>query len=228
MKVSCNVIQDLLPLYHDGVCSEESRQIVQEHIATCAQCKDYLHSLKEDAAPDKVDAAKVLSAIGSAWKKSTKMALVKGLLIAFLICSVLFSAFVAATQWDFIEVSAHEMGVSEIYQLRDGRIIYKLDVPDGVYCRDWEFAYTEDGGMYKIPVTSLINTAQLQGFESQLSTYQMIDAGENNAWRKAQGLGPITKWYIGSPDLSSALLIYEIGMELEPAPAELEARYGIG
>ena len=30
MKLSCDVIQDLLPLYHDGVCSKESRKIVEE------------------------------------------------------------------------------------------------------------------------------------------------------------------------------------------------------
>lgn len=228
MNLPCSVVQDLLPLYHDGVCSEESKNLVQEHITTCAACKDFLHALKEDTAPDKVDAAGSLNAIGRAWKKSTKKALVKGLLIAFIICGIFFGTFVLLTQWNFFEVSAHEMSVSEIYQLQDGRIIYKLDVPDGVYCRDWKFAYTEDGGMYKIPVTSFINTAQLQGFSSDLNNYQMIDVGENNAWRKAQGLDPITKWYIGSPKLSSALLIYEEGMVLEPAPAELEARYGIG
>ena len=55
----------------------------------------------------------------------------------------------------------------------------------------------------------------------------MIDVGENNAWRSAQGLPPITKWYIGSPNVGSALLIYEEGMTLESAPAELEERYGI-
>lgn len=228
MKLPCNVVQDLLPLYHDGVCSEESKELVREHIATCAQCKDYLHSLKEEAAPDKVDAAGVLNAIGSAWKKSTKKALVKGLLTAFLICAVLFCAFVAATQWKFIEISTHEMKVREIYQLQDGRILYKLDVPDSVFCREWKFVYTDDGGSYKIPITALIDTAQLSGFDSALDNYQMIDVGENNAWRKAQGLPPFTKWYLGSPDSGNPLLIYEEGMVLEPAPAELEAIYGRG
>lgn len=226
MNLACNVVQDLLPLYHDGVCSEESKALVQEHIATCARCKNYLHNLKEENAPDQPESAKPLAAIGKAWKKSIKKALVKGLLIAFMICAVLFGGFVAVTQWQFIEVSAHAMSVSEIYQLQDGRIIYKLEVPDGVYCNDWKFAYTEDGSMYKIPVTALINTAQLQGFTSELDYYQIIDVGENNASRKAQGLPPVTKWYIGSPNLGSALLIYEEGITLEPAPAELEERYG--
>ncbi len=40
MNYPCNLIQDLLPLYHDGVCSEESRAIVEQHLAACSACKD--------------------------------------------------------------------------------------------------------------------------------------------------------------------------------------------
>ena len=228
MKLSCNVVQDLLPLYHDGVCSEESKALVQEHIATCAQCKDYLHSLKEETAPDKIDTAKPLLSIQLSWNKQKRNALIKGLMIALLICATLFTSFVLATQWYFIEISTHEMSVTEIYQLQDGRIIYKLDVPEGVYCVHWKFIYTEDGGHYKIPVTTLISTSQLQGFESHLDDYLLIDSDESNAWRQSQGLAPATRWYIGSSDSGNPLLIYEEGMVLEPAPAELEARYGIG
>ena len=227
MNLSCEVIQDLLPLYHDGVCSEESRKIVEEHIATCAACKDVLHGLREETAPDAVEAVGALKTIGTAWKRTTKKALTKGLLIAFLICGIFFGSFVLATQWNFIEISTHAMEVAEIYQLQDGRIIYRLDVPDGLYCSEWKFVYTEDGGMYKIPFNALINTAWLQGFESTLGKYQMIDPGENNAWRKAQGLAPVTKWYMGSPE-NNPLLIYEEGMILEPAPEHLEARFGVG
>ena len=38
------MIQDLIPLYIDGCCSEESRRIVEEHIKTCAVCR----AVKED------------------------------------------------------------------------------------------------------------------------------------------------------------------------------------
>lgn len=227
MKLSCDVIQDLLPLYHDGVCSEESKTIVEEHIATCAACKDMLHGLREESAPDTVDAASILKNIGKAWKRHLKKAWIKGLAVAFLICGVLLGSFVLATQWNFVEISTHAMEVAEIYQLQDGRILYKMDIPDGLYCNEWKFVYTEDGGMYKIPFNALINTAWLQGFESTLGKYQMIDPGENNAWRKAQGLSPVTKWYMGSPG-NNPLLIYEEGMVLEPAPEHLEAIYGAG
>ena len=227
MKLSCDVIQDLLPLYHDGVCSEESKTIVEEHIATCAACKDMLHGQREESAPDTVDAASILKNIGKAWKRHLKKAWIKGLAVAFLICGVLLGSFVLATQWNFVEISTHAMEVAEIYQLQDGRILYKMDIPDGLYCNEWKFVYTEDGGMYKIPFNALINTAWLQGFESTLGKYQMIDPGENNAWRKAQGLSPVTKWYMGSPE-NNPLLIYEEGMVLEPAPEHLEAIYGAG
>ena len=39
MKVSCEIIKDLLPLYHDGVCSNESRQMVEEHLSECEKCR---------------------------------------------------------------------------------------------------------------------------------------------------------------------------------------------
>lgn len=29
MKISCEIIQDLLPLYCDGVCSQDSKQVVE-------------------------------------------------------------------------------------------------------------------------------------------------------------------------------------------------------
>lgn len=39
-NLPCGVIKDLLPLYHDGVCSEESRKLVEEHLAECPACKE--------------------------------------------------------------------------------------------------------------------------------------------------------------------------------------------
>lgn len=41
-KLSCNIVEDLLPLYHDGVCSEESRDAISEHLNTCPHCQSIL------------------------------------------------------------------------------------------------------------------------------------------------------------------------------------------
>ncbi len=39
MKIKCEVINDLLPLYVDDVLSKESRELVEEHIGECESCK---------------------------------------------------------------------------------------------------------------------------------------------------------------------------------------------
>lgn len=45
MKYPCNMIQDLLPLYHDGVCSRESIEVIENHLSECTACKQYYDSL---------------------------------------------------------------------------------------------------------------------------------------------------------------------------------------
>ena len=47
-KIPCEIIQDLLPLYVDNVCNAKSRLYIEEHLATCAECRNYLASLKEE------------------------------------------------------------------------------------------------------------------------------------------------------------------------------------
>ena len=48
MKTDCNVIRDLLPLYADEVCSSESREIVDEHLAECPACTEELARIREN------------------------------------------------------------------------------------------------------------------------------------------------------------------------------------
>lgn len=38
-NLPCEVIRDLLPLYVDGVCSEESKAAVEAHLESCESCK---------------------------------------------------------------------------------------------------------------------------------------------------------------------------------------------
>ena len=45
MKIQCKVIEDLLPLYSDGVCSDESRKLVEEHLHECETCRTLLNDM---------------------------------------------------------------------------------------------------------------------------------------------------------------------------------------
>ena len=39
MKITCNIIEDLLPLYVDDMVSEDSRKLVEEHLKGCPACR---------------------------------------------------------------------------------------------------------------------------------------------------------------------------------------------
>lgn len=63
MKQSCDVIKDLLILYEDDACSEDSIQLIEEHLKDCPACSEYLKKLqhtegvisgeiKEECSPD--------------------------------------------------------------------------------------------------------------------------------------------------------------------------------
>ena len=44
--ITCDVVKDLTPSYVDGICSEDSKKLVMEHIQNCRQCQQMLDMLK--------------------------------------------------------------------------------------------------------------------------------------------------------------------------------------
>ena len=55
MKYSCDIIKDLLPLYIDGACSDESARAVKEHLEECDGCKEACRAMKENTVPEIYD-----------------------------------------------------------------------------------------------------------------------------------------------------------------------------
>lgn len=47
-KINCNVIGDLLPLYVDGAVSEDTKKLVEEHLAECADCKKAAEDMEKE------------------------------------------------------------------------------------------------------------------------------------------------------------------------------------
>lgn len=44
--MNCNIIKDIIPLYIDECCSEESKQLVEEHLKQCDACKKLCEDMK--------------------------------------------------------------------------------------------------------------------------------------------------------------------------------------
>lgn len=47
MKHNCNIVKDLLPLYIEEICSEDSREYVDEHLQECLECRETCELLKK-------------------------------------------------------------------------------------------------------------------------------------------------------------------------------------
>lgn len=56
MEKNCKVISDLLPLYVDEACSDESKKIVEEHLKECEKCRLLTEDMKKSISDKKIPA----------------------------------------------------------------------------------------------------------------------------------------------------------------------------
>ena len=56
MKISCDIITDLLPLYHDGVCNQATKTLVEEHLDECDSCRVLLDKISNTTIDSKIKA----------------------------------------------------------------------------------------------------------------------------------------------------------------------------
>lgn len=95
MSVPCEIIRDLLPLYQDGVCSEESRKTVEEHLQICETCKEDQQIMSADinTVSAHTNDKKIAKAAAAAWRKGKKKAFLIGSLIALSAVLILVVAY---------------------------------------------------------------------------------------------------------------------------------------
>lgn len=128
MKHNCEVVRDLLPLYHDGVCSKKSREMVEEHLTECEACKKELEEIrKEISVPNasKKDAARAWKTlVRNLWlRRIASIVLVSVLLVAAAACGM------EVYKWDqkrTIWMNTDEL-VYDAFRLTDGRIYLEFN-----------------------------------------------------------------------------------------------------
>lgn len=69
MKLNCDVIQDLLPLYEEGLCSEASRKLVEAHLAGCDRCRNQLAAAEKIEQPPLPELSDQDTAVRSSFRK---------------------------------------------------------------------------------------------------------------------------------------------------------------
>jgi len=134
MNISCDIIKDLLPLYHDGVCSEESRNIIEEHLKDCDDCKNYLENINKEIsnynnAPKeeqvKINILKKLRK--KFFRKITVIPIVSVLCVYALFCGVMWTRDFLNTHHFPIAYSDNMFSPEKYHTAAD--IIYNSDYP---------------------------------------------------------------------------------------------------
>ena len=225
-RLDHDIAQDLLPLYHDGVCSERSRAAVEEHLQTCGVCRAALAAMDAplpEAEKTAAEDAAAVKKISSEWKKGKRRAWWKGALIAAAVCAVLMGGWLAATQLYCIPVDPEKIEITNVRQLSDGRILYHFYIDDDLNLREIRYEYSEDGSLYCLPLRVLMTERRWEG-NSPANMDRVLDMEMVNAEAESRGIGEITHvWYGQGED---AVLLWEEGMELPAAGEQEEAAYG--
>lgn len=111
MKYDCDVIQDLLPLYQDKICSDKSRGIVEEHISECEVCRKIAGQMGDNTVEEKLIKEKnnVIQAHQKLVNRKTTtigMTMAGVLTIPVIVCLICNIAIGHALDWFFIVLTA--------------------------------------------------------------------------------------------------------------------------
>lgn len=224
MNVPCRLIEDLLPLYHDEICSQESRELVEAHVRGCPACQQSLKAMEEglDHPQEDEEEASALKAAQAGWKKWRKIFLCKGGLIAILVVLIAASPLWLTLRQN-TPVPAEEIEISQLCQLEDGTIVFHLYIKDGKTLEKIVFYVDQDGSLYYTPMHALweANRTSEQGLFNIYLAFGNTGRVEGEPPNKtALLLEDIPAIYAGTPE--DRVLIWKPGMDLPKASQNME------
>lgn len=228
-KISCEIIKDLLPLYHDEVCSQDSVAMVEEHLAVCNNCQLELIKIKSTISlPNEIvvknhSDGNAIKGISVSWSHSKVKAFVKGLIVATLLSITVFGGYVGLFKWNLMKVSADVVKITDVSRLSDGSIAYHIKLTDGYNLNRIKYEMDENGIFYLTPTRPIVRSkAKVDvGLHNMYFTFGKI---ENNVYHDKYGSETkIKALYFRTAD--NDILIWKEGMDLPTANAQVEAMF---
>lgn len=168
MRLSCEVIQDLLPLYVDKACSGDSAGLVEEHMEECEACKQVYDDMKEEGKTEELVQSEEfknrqndsVKKVKKKWSRSKKIFLILGIVIGagviFLLAKVLMvfgvigllvldSATTKVQVYDDVAKYSEYIGMDcnmEYGKPRTGQfVIFPEKITPQMYVQDFQYVY---------------------------------------------------------------------------------------
>ena len=212
-KITCDVIRDLLPLYCDGVCSQDSRELVREHLEDCRECRGLLQKMRQECVlPGEEEQAHetVVRDMAVSWKKGLRRSFLKGALIMLCACAVLVGGWVALTHLVMAQVPADRVEIA-VVSVTEETVEVSLKTNDGKKVSGSSYRVTADGKYYIILERGILAEENGGGenWEGTLtiSREKKLESGEKV---------PVTEIYYGTG--KDSVLIWSLQPILLPQP----------
>ncbi len=223
-KMTCDIYQDLIALYVDGLCSEDSGKAVEEHIKSCKKCADAYRQMKNEikvseiSGEEREENSEFKLNLSKTWKRFKRNVFLK-VMAAVLALGIIFTSvyclFIKSylLPWDKVRFE-------NICMLSDGSVAFEV-IPDSG--KKGDVKVIDIGGTFYVTCFSpLINFTD---YVSEPSDYIRIkpetDPYETGAAEPVHDCEAIYYGDIyGQHDL-----IWEKGTQLPKASEELEEEF---
>lgn len=212
-KITCDVIQDILPLYCDDVCSKDSRELVKKHLEGCQECSELLEKMKKECVlADKEEQGHetVVKEMAATWRRSIKRSFVYGVLIMLCICGILTGSYLALTRLILVTIPADRMEIT-VENVTEQYVELSLKSKDGKKVFGSSSQITADGKYYIVMERGVIATENGIG-ENWEGTFTISRSGYLASGERV----PVTEIYYGTG--KDSVLIWEADTDSQQFP----------
>ncbi|MBQ8902648.1 MAG: zf-HC2 domain-containing protein [Bacilli bacterium] len=140
MKKNCNIIKDLLPLYIDDVCTNDSRNLVDEHLKECHNCQKELKNLQHTI---NISKKNDINAFKKIIKKINFKIIRNSIFITLLILVLLFPILYFIGSYEF--TMKYDENIRIILHENGNRWNFQFDTPISGYTYAENKILTENG-----------------------------------------------------------------------------------
>ena len=114
-QITCEIIQDLLPLYHDGVVSEKTGEAIKNHLEQCAACRKEYDMLCAELPIETSEPSTKKQFINMVHRHKRKQLFIT-ILSSVLACVMLIGAYFGQMQLPISNVADDEITVQRVYR----------------------------------------------------------------------------------------------------------------
>lgn len=170
-EIHCDIVRDLLPLYHDGVVSEASKTVIEDHLAECEPCKKEYEELLLDLPiqSSNNNTKSKFKALISRQKTKRICILITSIILT---CVLVLSTVFVLTEVPLAQIPDDEVKIHRVYGY-ESEDRYEFFV---LFNTNWYEAMSFELGEYKDGIQSL-------DFKKPIISNKVDSSNSDDIWR---------------------------------------------